>query len=238
MPSSQAHLITRLLGSCSAALPALLWGSSALAQAAAPAATAPAAPPEPAPAASPPPAAAEPAAGAALWQAPPPAAPPPDTNTSTMDKALSFFGSIGYGYGYGAGYGLGARFQLVVADHVLHLPPGKHDEFGIEFGMDWYHVSYDYPGLGTQYDRSYNEFTPVVGVTWNFWLTDKLALYPKIDLGYRFISWNDDKLPTTPGLGHIYFQGTGGVVYKLGAVSLRAELGWASIHAGVGLHLF
>lgn len=156
-----------------------------------------------------------------------------------MDKALSFFGSVGYGYGYGAGYGLGARFQLVVADHVLHLPPGKHDEFGIEFGMDWYHVSYDYRGVGVSYDWSYNEFTPVVGVTWNFWLTDKLALYPKIDLGYRFISWNNDQVSGyNPGLGHIYFQGTGGVVYKLGAISLRAELGWASIHAGVGLHLF
>jgi hypothetical protein len=156
-----------------------------------------------------------------------------------MNKMLSLFGSFGYGYGYGSGYGIGARFQLVVADHVLKLPPGKHDEFGIEFGMDWYHVSYDYSALGASYDWSYNEYTPVVGVTWNFWLTDKLALYPKIDLGYRFISWDNDLLSGySPGVGHRYFQGTGGIVYKLGAVSLRAELGWASIHAGVGLQLF
>jgi len=238
MVFSQDHLVKRVLGSCGVGLPALLWASSSLAQATAPApVAAPAAPPAPAgeaPSAQP--------ANAPLWTPPPAAAPeppPPDTNTSTANKMLSLFGSIGYGYGYGAGYGLGARFQLVFADHVLKLPPGKHDEFGVEFGLDWYHVGYDFKGPGYNYDWSYNEFTPVVGVTWNFWLTEHLALYPKIDLGYRFISWSNDVVSGyDPAVGHLYFQGTGGIIYKLGAVSLRAELGWASIHAGVGLQVF
>jgi hypothetical protein len=211
---------------------AWLWPATALAQA-----------PEPAPVASPaaPPAAA-PAATAPLWQPPPAAAPSPvepDTNTSTMNNNLTLFAALGYGYGYGTGYGLGARYQIVFADHVLKLPPGKHDEFGVEFGLDWYHVGYEYKAPGFSYEWSYNEFTPVVGVTWNFWLTDKLALYPKIDFGYRFISWNDDRLNGyDAAVGHLYFQGTGGIVYKVGPVALRAELGWASLRVGAAIPLF
>jgi hypothetical protein len=163
----------------------------------------------------------------------------PDTNRATMNNNLSLFGSIGYGYGYGTGYGLGARYQIIFADHVLHLPPGKHDEFGVEFGLDYYHVSYGYSALGSSFDWSYNEFTPVVGVTWNFWLTDKLMLYPKFDFGYRFISWNNDLVAGyDSGVGHVYFQGTGGIAYDLGPVKLRAELGWASVRLGAALPLF
>ena len=161
-----------------------------------------------------------------------------DNNQSTMNNNLSLFGSIGYGYGYGTGYGLGARYQVVFADHVLKLPPGKHDEFGIEFGLDYYHVSYDQSVLGTSFNWSYNEYTPVVGVTWNFWLTDKLMVYPKLDFGYRFISWNDDLSGYDAGVGHFYFQGTGGIAYSLGPVKLRAELGWASLRVGAAIALF
>jgi len=198
----------------------------------APAAPAPAAPAPgaPAPATSSPPVA----------PAPPPEAPPePDTNNATMSHNLTLFGSIGYGYGYGTGFGAGIRYQIAFVKRVLKLPPGKHDEFGLEFGMDYYHVGYHYSFLGTDYDWSYNEFTPVIGVTWNFWLTDRFAVYPKIDFGYRFVSWNSDVLQGyDPSLGHFYFQGTGGVVYDLGPVKLRAEIGWVSVRFGAALALF
>lgn len=189
-----------------------------------------------APAASPA-APAAPVAGASTNAAPSP--PPPDTNNATMSNNLTLFGSIGYGYGYGTGFGAGIRYQIAFVKRVLKLPPGKHDEFGLEFGMDYYHVGYHYSFLGNDYDWSYNEFTPVIGVTWNFWLTDRLAVYPKIDFGYRFVSWNSDVLQGyDPGLGHFYFQGTGGVVYDVGPVKLRAEIGWVSVRFGVALALF
>jgi hypothetical protein len=185
---------------------------------------------QPAPVASP--------APATPVSAAPPDAPAVDTNHATMNNNLSLFGAIGYGYGYGTGYGLGARYQLVFADHVLKLPPGKHDEFGVEFGFDYYHVSYSQAVLGSSFDWSYNEYTPVVGITWNFWLSDKLMLYPKFDFGYRFISWNNDLGGYDAGVGHVYFQGTGGVAYDLGPVKLRAELGWASVRLGAAIRLF
>jgi len=151
-----------------------------------------------------------------------------------MNNNLTLFGAVGYGYGYGTGFGLGVRYQIVLVPHMLHLPPDKHDELGLEFGMDWFHVSYNNSVL-TSVDLSYNEYTPVVGVTWNFWLSDKLMVYPKLEFGYRFISWNDDRFSDLAGLGHFYFQGTGGIAYAVGPVKLRAELGWASIRLGAAI---
>jgi len=151
-----------------------------------------------------------------------------------MNNNLTLFGAVGYGYGYGTGFGLGVRYQLVLVPHMLHLPPDKHDELGLEFGMDWFHVSYNNSAF-TNVDLSYNEYTPVVGVTWNFWLSDKLMLYPKLEFGYRIISWNDDRFSDLAGLGHFYFQGTGGIAYAVGPVKLRAELGWASIRLGAAI---
>jgi hypothetical protein len=214
--------------------------SFAQAQTTAPAPVAePAAPPAPQ-APSPTAAAPQPAANQPLWQPPPPAqpAPVPDTNTSTMNNNLTLFGAVGYGYGYGTGFGLGIRYQIRVASHILHLPPGKHDEFGIEFGMDYFHVSYRYAVLNSSADWSYNEFTPLAGFTWNFWLTDKLVVYPKADLGYRFVSWNNDVGGYDAGVLHIYFQGAAGIGYAVGPVRLRAEVGWNTLRLGVALPLF
>lgn len=228
----------RALSPCALALAIAstwLFSATAHAQTAAPAAAAP----NPAPVASPGPAATPAPPVTATSAAPAPAAEEPaalDTNHATMNHNLSLFGAIGYSYG--TGYGLGARFQLIFADHVLKLPPGKHDEFGVEFGLDYYHVSYDQSVLGYKFDWSYNEFTPVVGFTWNFWLSDKFMVYPKIDLGYRFISFSNDLNGYDAGVSHIYFQGTGGVAYDVGPVKLRAELGWASVRLGVGVPLF
>lgn len=180
-----------------------------------------------------------PATPPAATAAPPPAEEAPvDTNKSTMSNNLSLFGALGYGYGYGTGLGFGVRYQLVAVSHMLHLPPGKHDELGIEFGMDYFHVAYDQTVLGNAYDWSYNEYTPVVGVTWNFWLTDKLVVYPKLDFGYRIISWNDDLSGYNADVGNFYFQGAGGIAYAVGPVKLRAEVGWEALRIGAALQLF
>jgi hypothetical protein len=159
-------------------------------------------------------------------------------NGSTMQGALSAFGGLGYGWGLGVGYGVGARFQYdFLPKGVLHLPGGKHDEMGIEAGVDYFHVSYDY---FTGYSETYNEVTPVVGWVWNFWLTDKLAVYPKVDVGYRIGSYSYSDAPGHTTTAHsdvfpIYFQGAAGVVYRVGPVALRAEAGWEALRVGVGI---
>ena len=53
--------------------------------------------------------------------------------------------------------------------------------------------------------------------------------------GTHAISWNDDRFSDLAGLGHFYFQGTGGIAYAVGPVKLRAELGWASIRLGAAI---
>jgi hypothetical protein len=171
------------------------------------------------------------------------AAPPPDQmtapmNGSTMQGALSAFGGLGYGWGLGVGYGVGARFQYdFLPKGVLHLPGGKHDEMGIEAGLDYFHANYDYLA---GYSETYNEVTPVVGWVWNFWLTDNLAVYPKVDVGYRIGSYSYTDTPGHTTTAHsdvfpIYFQGAAGVVYRVGPVALRAEAGWEALRVGAGI---
>src|ERR1019366_5559731 len=136
---------------------------------------------------------------------PPPAAPAPSPAPAapdqpqapapggTMHGMTSAFLGIGYGYGFSTGLGVGARFEWVfLPDGALKLRNGMHDEIGVEAGFDYFHAGYDAGTFGGEkVTWSYNEFTPVVGIVWNFWLTDKLALYPKIDLGYRIASWSE-----------------------------------------------
>ena len=162
-----------------------------------------------------------------------PAAAPAASTTanSTMDNTISVFGLLGYEYSFaGSGFGLGARYQkVVVPAGFLHLTNGVRDELGVEGGVDY--VSYSW-GNGW----SYNEFSVVVGVTWNFWLNPKLALYPKLDIGYRFgsvsapVGFATDYYST----GGVLFQGAAGIVYKLDRILLRAEVGSGYLRAGVG----
>jgi hypothetical protein len=171
--------------------------------------------------------------------------PEPDMVTTTapnsMDKTISALGAIGYGYGFGAAFGVGARYEWVILPKgfLRKLPKTMHDEFGIEPGFDYLHAGYS---LGGGYSVDYNEFTPLVGVVWNIWLSDKVAVYPKVDIGYRIFSASEslngarvasfqtDYFP-------VYFQGAAGVVYRIGNVSLRAEIGWEALRAGVALTL-
>ena len=170
------------------------------------------------------------------------AAPDMTLSGPTMDNQISVWGILGYGFGYGTGYGLGARYQKIVipaSQSFLKLQNGIRDEIGIEGGVDFAHYSYDYGFLGDAYDWSYNEFSIVVGGVWNFWLNEKLAVYPKIDLGFGFGSVSVD----IPGVdsgdldtseGGLILQGAVGAVYKLDRLNLRAELGNHYLRLGAG----
>lgn len=153
----------------------------------------------------------------------------------TMDNQISVWGILGYGYGEGSGYGLGARYQkVVVPQGVLKFTNGMKDEIGIEGGVDYLHYSWGIYG----YDWSYNEFSVVVGATWNFWLTPQIAVYPKLDMGFGFGSWSSDFPGSEPsGYGGIFFQGAAGVVYKMDRLMLRAELGSETLRLGVAFSI-
>jgi hypothetical protein len=140
-----------------------------------------------------------------------------------LDNVFSAFGLLSYWYA-DSGVGVGARYQKTVAPGgLLHLP-AVHDDVGIEGGVDYAHYSF----IGI----AYNEVAVLVGGVWNFWfLQDRLALYPKVDLGYRFGSWSGTSLG---GYGGLVFQGSAGVAYRVSRLTLRAEAGSGSLRLGAG----
>jgi hypothetical protein len=145
-----------------------------------------------------------------------------------MDNVFSGFGLLNYWYAQ-SGLGVGVRYQkTLAAEGVLGLP-GVRDDIGVEAGVDYAHYSFDY-GFGS---LSYNEIAVLVGGVWNFWfLQNRLALYPKIDMGYRFGSWSGTSLG---GYGGIVLQGSAGIAYRLSRLTLRAEAGSGSLRLGAGL---
>ncbi len=163
----------------------------------------------------------------------PPATPPPGAldaepvaaadGAAGMDNVFSAFGLLSYWYAE-SGLGVGARYQkTLVPQGVLRLPT-VHDDIGIEGGVDYAHYSF--------FGYSYNEIAVLVGGVWNFWfLDDRLALYPKIDMGYRFGSWASSSLG---GYGGIVLQGSAGVAYRVAPFTLRAEAGSGSLRLGAG----
>jgi hypothetical protein len=157
----------------------------------------------------------------------------PPTKGGGMDNTISAFGLLSYWYAE-SGFGLGARYQRTVhKEGVLKLPTVK-DDFGIEGGIDFVHYSF---GFGPV-TWTLNEYAIVVGGVWNFWLSDQLALYPKVDLGYRIVSWSTNTGFSNPtGYGGIILQGAAGVCYKLDRLTLRAEAGSGTLRLGVGFTL-
>lgn len=155
---------------------------------------------------------------------------------TTENKTISAFLGLGYSYGFALGLGVGLRYQwVIVPKGFLHLPSAMHDEFALEPGFDYFHAGYSKFGVSW----NYNEFTPLIGVLWNFWLTDKLAVYPKVDIGYRIASWSESVNGVSVGGAHanlfpVYIQGAGGAIYRFGPLSLRAEVGWEDLRVGAG----
>ena len=165
---------------------------------------------------------------------------PPVARGGSVDGELSFFGITSPYSPYasaGTGLGLGGRYQITLVPEGLLMNPRVHDDVGLEFGLDWWHYGWSSsdPFAGNV-SWSYNEIAPVVGGVWNFWLTNKLAVYPKLDLMYRvgWLSTNISGVSNPGGFGGFDAQFAAGLIYKLERVALRAEIGSYSIRFGVG----
>jgi hypothetical protein len=183
--------------------------------------------------------AAPPPAGQPAAAAPAPAPPeaPPGSRTSESNTISGFLG-LGYDYGFSIGVGLGARYQIAIVPNGFLHHPTIHDELALEPGIDFFHDGYSFAGGGWDY----NEITPLVGCLWNVWLNEQFAVYPKIDIGYRIGFWSEHINGMNVGGGHdyvfpVYIQGAAGVVYRLGPVSLRGEVGWDALRIGIGVTL-
>jgi hypothetical protein len=134
------------------------------------------------------------------------------------------------------GVGIGARFMMplkMIPPLIKGNPNNIRDSFALEFGADYLHWSYDYPGL---HDYSWSEFLPVVGAMWNVWFNEHIVAYPKLELGYAF-GWfsNWDYGGNQPTYGGFFWDVALGAMYKLNnGLSLRVEAGYAGLKLGVG----
>jgi len=109
------------------------------------------------------------------------------------------------------------------------------DYWAVEFGADILHFNYDFGFAGTGYSYSWTEIVPVVGMMWQVWFTEQFAVYPKIEMGYAF-GWYSDTQGNTANLSggnHFYPDGTAGILYKMGNLTLRAEAGYVGAKAGI-----
>jgi hypothetical protein len=175
---------------------------------------------------------------------PPPAEtmPPPAVAAPANLSAPAPFGQTGgpsgpslWGILPWGGYGIGARYMMPLPITQLLTRTRFRDYWALEFGADIMHWSYDY-GLGTTaFNYSWTEVVPVVGMMWQVWFTENFAAYPKIEVGYAF-GWYSDTNGVNTGLsgGNRFFpDGTAGVLYKLGNLTLRAEAGYVGGKIGV-----
>jgi hypothetical protein len=146
-----------------------------------------------------------------------------------------------------AGIGLGARFMIPLVPEGLLAGQGLRvrEELALEVGADFLHWSYDwryydYGGLRWVNDSySVNALEVVGGVMWNWWLTPRFALYPKLDLGYRiaWISGWNDTWGNHESYSDLFVNGALGAIFKLRKVAVRIEAGNHSLRLGVGVKI-
>jgi hypothetical protein len=161
---------------------------------------------------------------------------PADARAPRRSEMLSVWGVLDAGPV--SGVGLGGRLMLPIVPEGFLRHPRIKDELTLELGADFVHYSdrVAYPGYPAV-DYAWNGFLPVVGATWNFWLTPELALYPKVDVGYWFgwySGWSAPYGYGHPGWGGSFLQGALGVIYRLPSVALRLELGSGLLRIGAG----
>jgi hypothetical protein len=147
-----------------------------------------------------------------------------------------------------AGIGLGARYMIPLVPEGLLSGQGLRvrEELALEVGADFLHWSHDWRYYDTlvgwrDYHYSVNALEVVAGVMWNWWLTPRLALYPKLDLGYSFAwvsDWPGEQYGLhSPGYSDLFVNGAIGAIFKLRKVALRIEAGNHSLRLGVGVKL-
>jgi hypothetical protein len=133
------------------------------------------------------------------------------------------------------GFGLGGRYMLPIVDGFIRHHRIR-DEFTLEFGADFVHYEDDLGDPPFEVDYSWNGFLPVVGGTWNVWLTPRIAVYPKIDVGYWF-GWysGDDPGPyDRVDFDGGFVQGAVGFMFKGSSVAFRVEAGSGLLRIGLG----
>ena len=155
----------------------------------------------------------------------------PSQPAAPLPKALTLWGAVGYG----GMYGVGVRFMFPVGPSLLKLS-NIRDQLAVELGVDYLRESYGYFSYG---NYSWSEILPVAGCMWQFWLLPNLAVYPKVDLGYA-IGWlsgydycNGIPNCSNPSYGGFFWDISAGVMYTLGKVALRAEIGNELVKGGV-----
>lgn len=133
------------------------------------------------------------------------------------------------------GVGVGGRLTFPLGG-ILGSPTVR-DEFALELGADFIHYS-DRVGIEPEFvDYSWNGFLLVGGLAWNFWLTPRFALYPKVDVGYFtgwYRGWDDRFGYRREGFDGTFVQLAGGAIFRLQTVSLRIEAGSGLLRLGVG----
>jgi hypothetical protein len=167
----------------------------------------------------------------------PPAAPAPTRSDGELTGWLILGEGIGYGSGYQFGFGVGGRYRFSLVPEGLIQHPRVRDTVDLEFGGDLVRYAYGYNSTFYNYDYTWWALRPRVGAMWNFWLTPRFALYPKLDLGYEFgwmSGWNSAAGPS-PTYSGFFVEPSVGLIYQLrNGADLRAELGSEGLKLGLG----
>jgi hypothetical protein len=152
-----------------------------------------------------------------------------DASLQARPMMLSFF--TGFHYGYFAAYGLpltfGGRFYIPLV-HEGFIP-SLNDEFGLEFGLDL-NITF----LASRYNESsVFGFGVPADVLWDFHITPKFDAYAKVGLVLGSIL-------SSSVYGGFWWTVRSAVGLRLKineALYFRAEAGYPSIIAGLGLAL-
>jgi hypothetical protein len=175
------------------------------------------------------------AAAAVLLALPSPASAAPQRRAAGRSEMLSFWGVLDPGPIDGVG--VGGRVMMPLAQGILQHPRIR-DEFTLELGADFVHYE-DRVGFDPFYvEYSWNGVLPVVGATWNFWFTPRLAFYPKLDVGWWFgwyRGWNDGYGYGRGDFDGVFLQAAAGMIYRMRSAALRVEAGSGLLRIGVGL---
>jgi len=151
-----------------------------------------------------------------------------------MHNSISLLLNLGYAYSAGTGLGVSGRYQYTLVPEGFLHSSSIHDDFGIEAGVDFFHYSWDFYGVGW----SYNEFGISASAVWNLWFTKQFAAYPRLGLGFAFGSWSDNTGFGSPGgYGGLFLVGGAGVLYQLSAITLRAEVSNNYLGLGAAISL-